>query len=175
MRLFIACSLPEGLVDTLTAAQRVLEGQAHPIRLTGKEQMHLTLRFIGETEDGMVQTIAGWFKMLPVPMPAVLQVRLSEYGIFSKGDGQLIWAGLSCRTELLSYIRSREKDLRGLGLSSEWRQWLPHVTLARRALLRYPFEGIQSLLPLNPQAFALSAPKLYQSLFTPDGMRYSQI
>ena len=175
MRLFIACALPEGLVDTLTAAQRVLEGQAHFIRLAGIGQLHLTLRFIGETEDGMVQTIASWFKMQPVPMPAVLQVRLSEYGIFAKGNGQLIWAGLSCRTELLYYVRSLEEDLRGLGLSPEWRQWLPHVTLARRMVLRCPFEGIQSLLPLNPRAFPLSAPKLYQSSFTPDGMRYSPI
>jgi 2'-5' RNA ligase len=175
MRLFIACALPEEFVNTLTAAQRVLKSTADNIRITGKEQLHLTLRFIGEAGEDMVQKVTCWFKTLHDPGSESLLVRQGEYGAFATREEHLIWSGLSCRPELLSYVRRLEEGLCGLGLSPEWRRWMPHVTLARHTMLSRPFEDISPSLPMAPHAFPLSAPALYKSEFTPDGVRYTLI
>ena len=70
-----------------------------PIRLTPKEQLHLTLRFIGEAEPAQAADALRWFRGLQ-PRAKPWTVRLAAYGCFLGEGGMTLWAGLEHRCVL---------------------------------------------------------------------------
>ena len=174
-RLFIAALLPEELAGTLLAAQRLLAGNARRISLTREDQLHLTLRFIGETGPGDRDRIMAWFSRLPVLSPEGRRMTQAAYGAFPGREGLTLWAGLNCAPEVFGRVAVMETALRALGCSPETKAWLPHVTLARRAELGTPFGPLAPKLPRVAEPMQLGVFVLFRSEFTPGGMRYTPL
>lgn len=171
-RLFIAAGLPAALREELAAAQRVLAAQVVRIRPTPKEQLHLTLRFIGEAEPAQAVDALRWFRGLQIPCWEPWTVRLAAYGCFLGEGGMTLWAGLECADAVLRMANRLEQGLRGLGFTPETRAFLPHVTLARKAALKRPLEELIELLPTGATTHALTDVTLFESVFTPQGVRH---
>ena len=124
-RLFVAIDLPENLRTMVSDIGRDLPG-AHCVSM---EQLHLTLRFIGEvgeeTFNAIRSALAG---ITGAPFPLTLR----GVGHFPPGrHPRVLWVGFEECVALLELQREVELALIEAGIPPEERKFSPHLTLAR--------------------------------------------
>ena len=125
MRLFVALDLPAALRQRLA----FLVGGLSGARWTPVENLHLTLRFIGEAPGWQADEIDHALGALRAPG---FPLTLAGVGLFAKGGrGTPLWAGVE-RTAALDHLHSKvETALQRIGIEPERRRFAPHVTLGR--------------------------------------------
>jgi 2'-5' RNA ligase len=124
-RLFVAIRLPSPIQEQVLDMMEGLAGA----RWQDADQLHLTLRFIGDvdgrTADDIVAALAS-VRHRPVA------IRLEGVGAFgTRGRTNALWSGVSPHDELAHLHRKVDQALVRAGLESERRAYLPHITLAR--------------------------------------------
>ena len=125
MRLFVALPLPAGVVAALARIQQGVPGA----RWVPPENMHLSLRFIGEVDGGVFEDLVEALAEVTVP-PFDLEV--AGAGHFeTKRLPTMLWAGIRPSAELTQLQGKVERACRRAGLAPETRKFAPHITLAR--------------------------------------------
>ena len=125
MRLFIAIRFSRPVLETLKRAQGELRRQGAEGNFSREENLHLTLAFLGETEDA-AGARAAMAEACGEGGPFSLTV--SGMGRF----GDLWWAGIAKNRRLEELERSLRAALTARGFALEKRDFRPHVTLARQ-------------------------------------------
>jgi 2'-5' RNA ligase len=126
-RLFVALALPAPVRDALAALAEPLDG----VNWTNPEQLHLTLRFIGDVPDEKIESVTTHLAAVRVE-PFVLPVE--GVGVFPpKAPPRVMWIGVGRGHPRLHQLRQRIDDaLLAAGLLDlDVRTFHPHVTLAR--------------------------------------------
>lgn len=125
IRLFVALDFPPEVRERLAG----LGGGVPGARWTEADNLHLTLRFIGEVPDDMAADIDA--ALAEIESPA-FDLVLDGVGMFGSGrSARVLWAGVE-RSEPLTRLQSKvESALVRCGLPAEERKFSPHVTLAR--------------------------------------------
>lgn len=124
-RLFVAIDLPENIQERLSTLCCGLPGA----RWIKPEQMHLTLRFIGDVDSSVFQDV----------QEALLDVRSEKFfmqlegvGFFPpRGKPRVVWVGIKKNEKLIKLRNRIETALVQAGLEPEGRKYSPHITLAR--------------------------------------------
>ncbi len=126
-RYFIALPLPEEARDRLVAVQ---PPAAPGMRILARDELHLTLHFLGEVSTHDIDTATA--ALAAVRMNA-FTIRLSGVGMFpSERHAKVLWAGVEPNADLTALHRSIGKVLAAaIGFQPEDRPYSPHVTLAR--------------------------------------------
>lgn len=125
MRLFVAIDLPEPVREELIRISSGLPGA----RWTRPEQLHLTLRFIGEVDGGQFADIRDELTGIAV---APFSLQLDGLGLFPpRGRPRVLWAGLDRSDDLVRLRNQVESALARVGIARETRKFSPHITLAR--------------------------------------------
>ncbi|MEA3332223.1 MAG: RNA 2',3'-cyclic phosphodiesterase [Pseudomonadota bacterium] len=168
MRLFIAIDLPKKIKDELALISFGLP-QA---RWVQPEQLHLTLRFIGEVDGALFQELKS---ALALVSGSSFPLLLQGLGCFPpRRDPRVLWVGIEESAELMKLRKKVDSCLGKLGFPPEQRKFSPHITLARTAktpLTRVVrFLGDHALFRL-PE-FVVSNFHLYSSTLTPKGALY---
>ena len=124
-RLFVAIDLPSEVAAQLQGLCCGVPGA----RWVQPEQMHLTLRFIGEVDGGVFRDIKEGLAGITAP---VFSLQVKGLGFFPpRKTPRVLWAGIA-PVEEVSGLRNRiENRLIGMGLEPEGRKYSPHITLAR--------------------------------------------
>lgn len=130
MRLFVAIELPDSIKDRLS----LLAGGLHGARWSDADQMHLTLRFIGEVEAPKADDVAAALHQVWAPSFPLSLVGLGEFS--ARGRVQTLWAGVESSPALMGLQARIESAVRRAGLPPEKRKFHPHVTLARLGEVR---------------------------------------
>ena len=164
VRLFIAIDLPAAHRAALVALGTPTRGLAW----TPPEQVHLTLRFLGDTDEARVADLADSLTRVRVE-PFVLP--LEGLGTFPpRGPAHVLWAGVGHGHPRLFQLRQQIDDaLLALGLPVDLRVFHPHVTLARVQREATPATVAQFLkrhrefaaAPFRAEAFNLYASELH--------------
>ncbi len=124
-RLFIAIRPPEEVRDRLVDAMEAIEGA----RWIGEDNLHLTLRFVGEVERPAANDLAAALGRIAWPGFAL---RLEGVGHFTrKGHAAALWARVPASEPLEGLRQKVEAACEAAGLGRETRGFTPHVTLAR--------------------------------------------
>ena len=124
-RLFVAIDLPETAKDALESLQCGLPGA----RWVPRDQLHLTLAFIGDVDGGMAADARAALRSVDDPG---FPISLRGLGHFPpRGEPHVAWAGLRPSEPLARLQRSVERILDRAGCEIERRKFHPHVTLAR--------------------------------------------
>jgi len=98
-------------------------------RWVSPENMHLTLRFIGEVEEPRLEDIGYELRGIRA---ASFPLTLAGVGHFeNRGRVRAIWAGVQPSPELVELQHRVDAAIRRAGLGTEGRRFSPHVTLAR--------------------------------------------
>ena len=124
MRLFIAISFTEPIIRSLTRAQDELRLYDKYANYSRRENLHLTLAFIGETHRAD-RIITVMEKCAASPFT------LTVSGCGSFGN-DIFWAGIKKNSSLESLALSLQDELRSEGFDIEDRPFVPHITLARQ-------------------------------------------
>lgn len=125
IRLFVGIELPEDTRERLAGLCCGVPGA----RWVAAENMHLTLRFIGEVEPGQAEDIDS--ALLRIRSPR-FDLTLDGVGYFGKASAvRSLWAGVR-KCEALSRLQAKvETSIQAAGAPPEERKFSPHVTLAR--------------------------------------------
>lgn len=124
-RLFVAIDLPEQVKETLAHLRSDLPGA----RWVPAEQLHLTLRFIGDVDELTLQSIKGALKTVRA---TAFDLGLSGIGHFpSAKNPRVLWVGMTVSQPLLILQRQVEQAVNEAGLPPEERKFSPHITIAR--------------------------------------------
>lgn len=125
-RLFIAIGLPAPVREQLTALYEPVRG----IVWTRTEQLHLTLRFLGDVEMALGATLEAALARVAVE-PFVLPV--TGVGVFPpRGPARVVWVGIGQGHPRLYQLRQQIDDgLLAAGLALDVRFFQPHITLGR--------------------------------------------
>jgi RNA 2',3'-cyclic 3'-phosphodiesterase len=125
IRLFTALALP----DDLRARLAGLQGGIDSARWVAPENLHITLRFIGEVAEDRAQDIAAALDRIRT---GAFPVTVSGAGRFGSSDRtRALWAGVEHSDALAALHEKIDRALIGTGLPPEGRKYTPHVTLAR--------------------------------------------
>ena len=131
-RTFLAIDLPSCLLDSIVKKQQAMKPELPFITWDKSENLHLTLKFIGDTPEskipGLQQVVAKAVKGI---QPFVINLR--GFGVFpDKLAPRTLWAGIEGDLEvLLDLTRMIETEVTQLGFPPEGKPFCPHLTLAR--------------------------------------------
>ncbi|WP_447757867.1 RNA 2',3'-cyclic phosphodiesterase [Sphingopyxis fribergensis] len=169
-RLFVALRPPRPVREMLIAAMHGISGA----RWQNDEQLHLTLRFIGEVDHHQAEDIAAALGALYAP---AVTARVAGVDLFERqGRPHMIWAGIAPHDPLAALHRKVDQLLARVGIAPATRAFVPHITLAR---LNRGSGPVASFLALNSDlaspAFELGHVTLYESELGHGGSRYHPV
>ncbi len=124
IRLFVAITVPHEAALALEPLANGVPGA----RWSPKENLHITLRFVGEIAEAAAEDLDSALSAMTTPP---FEVALAGVGCFGDDAGvTALWAGVEA-SETLTILRGRcESAARRAGLKPDTRTWKPHVTLA---------------------------------------------
>ncbi|MEI8394257.1 MAG: RNA 2',3'-cyclic phosphodiesterase [Rhodospirillaceae bacterium] len=125
MRLFVALALPGDVRSRLVGLCAGVPGA----RWVEPEDMHLTLRFIGEIEEHLLSELHDALAGVIAPSFDLVLEGLGQFG--AGHQARTLWLGVSHNENLLHLQAKVESALVRAGLPPEPRKFTPHVTLAR--------------------------------------------
>jgi RNA 2',3'-cyclic 3'-phosphodiesterase len=165
LRLFIALDLPSTVQTILYDMACEIKGG----RPVPRDQLHLTLKFIGDIEK---QALISLKEALMSVRSPEFYLNLIGVGIFPpRGTPRIVWAGISQQRELVMLQSAIESTLASLGYAKEERPFSPHITLVRLKTLHN--DSVKSFLVSNKNFRAepclVPSFKLYSSRLTDAG------
>src|SRR3954465_4486669 len=124
-RLFVAIRLPQQVRARLLAAMGGVAGA----RWQSEDQLHLTLRFIGEVDRHRAEDVHAALGGVPF---APFTLALAGVGAFERrGEPTILWAAVAPQEPVKALHKKVDQALARIGLDPEGRAYAPHITLAR--------------------------------------------
>ena len=180
LRLFFAVELPRAVRDAAAAHMARLRRDFPAARASWPrpESLHLTLKFLGETEAIRIDSLwnaaaaaAAWL--------APFELTIEGAGTFPPhGAARVLWLGVRDDSRQLSRLQFRlDIECAHAGFPRESKPFKPHLTLAR---LRAPQDAAElseahRRAPFGPHTFEVSAFVLMRSDLGPGGSRYTPL
>jgi len=141
LRLFIAIDIPDDIRTLMCGMGSSIPGA----RAVPADQLHLTLKFLGDTDSGRLSDIKEALAAIDF---APFTINLQRVGHFPpRGNPRVIWAGIEPLVEVTRLRNAIEKSLAGIGIERDHRKFSAHVTLAR--LKNSPLNRVTQFLAGN--------------------------
>ena len=137
MRLFIAINFNDEVKDALCETAAELKAASRRGRVTRRENLHLTLVFIGET-DRVDDILSVMEEAAEEALAEPTEINLAGAGIFKGRGGDLHWVGVENTFELKRLAKELAEGLRAEGFEIEKRRFTPHITIGREIVLSSP-------------------------------------
>ena len=167
-RCFISLSLPSLFVKEIVSVQQQIQ-HASIIRgkFTKEENIHLTLKFLGEITDDQIRNVDEALQHIHFKP---FSVKLADVGVFSKRHIRIIWMHLLGADEIQNKVDE--------ALSKQFKpeeRFMSHITMARVKHLNVEKEKalhfLDHISTSNPQA-TIDSFTLKKSTLTPQGPNY---
>lgn len=168
MRLFVALALPLPVAQSLM----LIQGGVPGARWQTREQLHLTLRFIGEADGREAAMLDDALSAIEAPGFAL---QFHGVGQFGNKQPHTLWAAGRANRALIHLQRKVDNAIRRVGQPQDAHKFMPHVTVGR---LKNPDQGkviewlTHNALYTSPE-FPVGAFQLYSSRLTSDGSVYA--
>jgi 2'-5' RNA ligase len=169
-RLFIAIRPPEAIRDLLIDAM----DDSPDFRWQDEEQLHLTLRFIGEVDRPIAQDIADALSRVRSPP---FELRIAGTGRFEQRSSGSLWAGLEPKEPVAALAGKVERACQQAGLEPERRAFFPHITLARwkGRRSREVADFLERTRGLRSDPFSVNQFILFESRLSRHGAHYEPV
>jgi len=137
VRLFVALEIPSDIRENLAALIRELRAIAPKEKWVRAENVHVTLKFIGEVAPEKVTAIRQALSSVRSDLAVKLDFR--GLGFFpDEKHPRVFWAGISATPNLKTLAADIETALEKVGVPREQRPFSPHLTLARFETRKLP-------------------------------------
>ncbi len=131
VRCFVAveCGNP-GIINGIRQVQGILESTGADLKSVEPENLHLTLKFLGEIQQPKVDEVAEIVEGISFES---FSFKVEEVGVFPNlRRPSTIWAGITDGVADLSMVfEELDQKLSGLGFERERRRFHPHLTICR--------------------------------------------
>lgn len=129
MRLFIAINFPKEIKEEIQKAVRPLVASFPQVSWTKLENIHLTLKFLGNTKENKLVSIKEAVRKV-VEGTEPFEVRFDKLGYFDRKQ-LIIWLRVRSDRKLIDLADRIEKETARLGFARKKRTFSPHITLGR--------------------------------------------
>ncbi len=189
MRLFLALDIDDDIRERITLFVDGVRNFAPDARWMQPESLHVTLKFIGEQPESVMENIK---RVMATVSVGTTQIDFRGYGFFpTSKSARVFWIGMASGPELVALAAAIDDTMPSLGIPKEDRPFSPHLTLARgRGASGSPrigskdspsraFQRLQEKLSaLSVPEFGTMTPReffLYQSHLSPKGSKYTKL
>jgi 2'-5' RNA ligase len=168
-RLFVAIRPPEHVRDLLLDA---IDDSAD-FRWQSDEQLHLTLKFIGEVERPSADDLADALAKL---RSHAFEMRIAGVGRFDQTNAGALWAGIAPKEPIAALAAKIDRACLAAGIDPERRAFHPHITLARWRGHRSheAVAWIERNAGLSSMPFAVKSFSLFESRLSRRGAHYEE-
>lgn len=183
MRTFIAIDLSSETKEKLTHLQTELKKSNADVKWVDPENIHLTLKFLGEISEQQAGRIKEALDKITYGLKP-FEITLSGIGAFPKLDyPRVVWVGIEKGKNETEEIAKRiEDELEKLEFQKEERGFTAHLTIGRvrsaknKEQLKTAIQSLNSELQTpNSKPQFISHIILYQSTLTPKGPIYTPL
>ncbi len=176
LRLFVAVTLPDALRQRLGRSQERLRASQADVSWVKPENIHLTLKFLGETDSKLLARIGPALQSVGRELPSFSLV-LTGLGTFGGRVPRVIWVGVAEGQERLTALADRvDAALGRVGIPRERRPFSAHATLGRVRSPRNAQALLDAVAVGRDEAFGGVGVEdfvLMQSQLSPHGSTYT--
>jgi 2'-5' RNA ligase len=131
LRTFVALELSEPLKEGILALGSRLKGRGVRASWVRPGALHLTLKFLGDVEEGALSDLRGAVRRAAAGVPP-FRFETTGLGAFpSPRRPRVIWLGVEPDEPLFDLAEAVERELSELGFPRERRPFRPHITIGR--------------------------------------------
>ncbi len=182
MRTFIAIELPREIKDALSNLQEKLKKSAADVKWVEPQNIHLTLKFLGERDIKSIEKITQILEEATRNKESY-RARVSCIGAFpNTSSPRIIWAGIDKGdSETREIVKELEEEIAKIGIPKEERPYSSHVTIGRtrspknRDSLIRDLKNLQDKFGLETLEFTVTKITLFKSVLTPRGPIYEPL
>lgn len=179
MRAFIAIEIPDAVRESMGALRDQWRDSGVRAAWVRPENMHLTLRFLGEVSHDQVARLRETLDTAYAAMPA-LCLAIRGAGAFpNPRRPSVLWVGVHALSgDLAAAQQCAEDAARGIGLAADNKAFHPHITLARIRDARQAGpvqELVAAAADFDGGAFAVETVSLFESELRPSGPLYRRL
>ncbi|HYY44398.1 MAG TPA: RNA 2',3'-cyclic phosphodiesterase [Actinomycetota bacterium] len=175
LRLFIAAGLPAPLGREVALATAPFQSRWPDARWAPAANLHVTLKFLGSTPAGRLDSVAGVVEACAAGTAAGT-VAVAGWGVFpSRRRARVFWVGIEDPDRILARLAGAlDAGLRPLGWEPERRPFSPHLTVARFKTPRDVRSDLE-LATFGPRRWDVSEVRLMRSRLSPKGATYETL
>jgi 2'-5' RNA ligase len=145
------------------------------IKWEPREKIHLTIKFIGDVSNEMVEEISN--ELLFINQYPDIGCSFDKFDFFYR-DGKpiILWAGLSTENLLNDLASELNEKLKKFSVEPEHRKFNPHITLLRiKNVPGINFVNNFKNFTFEPILFRANSVMLFKSIIQPEGSKYFEI
>jgi 2'-5' RNA ligase len=179
IRTFVACEIPREIRSDIGQIQESLKRRRLRLKWVRPDNLHLTLRFLGEVPAERLETIAAAIgKAAQYVEP--LSLTAKGIGVFPGiRRARIIWVGIGGQHRQLLALQAAVADaLAGVGFSQEKRPYKGHLTIGRVKSAIDPRQLAEALTEFSgfeTASFVVDAVVVFRSQLRPDGPVYTRL
>lgn len=178
-RIFISIDIPESIKNKLADFKDQLAEFNLPVRWAKKENIHLTIVFLGEVKEEKLERIKEICQKIVPKYPSFI-LKIKEFGWFPNENPRILWLGLKDESVLLNLQKELTLGFKKAGFKIEDREFSPHLTIGRTKTRIRDFSQVkksidQFLVNAKLGEFRIGLVKVVKSKLTPEGPIYKII
>ena len=173
MRLFIASEIPEDVKEHIVKIQGNIDAAKNKIRFVNKDNIHLTLKFLGEVQPNNLEGIKNNLKKIAFKPFSVV---LDDIGVFpSENYIRVVWVGLKPEEPVLELQKNIDEALKKL--FKKEKDFKPHLTIARVKYIEDKKQFVDKLkqIKVDNKKIEVDNFKLVKSTLTLKGPVYEDL
>ncbi len=173
MRLFIAFDAPGDVKECMADMQGRIGSNLAEIRYVKKEQMHLTLKFLGEVQPNIMEKIKDELRKVTFKP---FTVYLDSIGVFPDEDYvRVVWVGLGPEDKVIGLQKSIDEKLEKL--FKKEKDFKAHITLGRVKYVKDKEQFLSRLkgIKVERKSFGVDSFRLMKSTLTGQGPVYEVV
>jgi RNA 2',3'-cyclic 3'-phosphodiesterase len=175
IRLFVALNIPQKIKEEIIQLRNSIIINPLDYKWEAPDKLHLTLKFIGEVEDNLVEKIQNEISF--INEYKAFNCTFSKFGFFYSGkEPKILWLGLYINEEIFNLVIRLNEELVKFGMEKEKKKFKPHLTLIRvRKKLDKNFINSCENCKLPDTEFLADSISLIKSELQSSGSRYTEI
>ncbi len=174
-RLFITLDIPAEVIDRIINLRDGLYDYSPP-RWEGRDKLHITLKFLGDTNSELIPDIEKMLDEISIKFEQI-DLSFNLFGMFYRKDKpRIFWIGAEKNKTLEKLVNIIDEDCSRLNFEKEKRKFHPHLTLLRiKGNENYPQLEKMEQSEIEPIIFTAKTISLMKSELKPEGSVYSTI
>jgi 2'-5' RNA ligase len=175
LRCFIAIEIPETIRKSIGDSIDSLKKSGSDVKWVAHENIHITLQFLGETEESLIPEIKEALDKILASYP-LFYIKISNIGCFPDGRRpRIIWVGMEGSQTLINLHKDIANEMVKFGYRKEERAFTPHITIGRVKSQRNMGELLKRLDDIRATRFSdfeVHHLTLMKSELKPSGAKY---
>lgn len=178
MRCFIAIIIDDSLKNEIDESITGLKTGASDVKWVPSENLHVTLKFLGETPEGQLTQIYEKIERISARHEP-FHLHLQGVGLFpDKKRPRVVWIDLKDSERLIKLQEDVEDSLITIGFKNDNRHFSPHLTIGRVRSLKGRDSLLSEMEKLRDKDFGnigVNKISLMKSELRPTGARYTAV